>query len=153
LCALSGGGRKIVTAPVVKEHEVFKLFKVRLYRIKTANGKFASLDGAKFTANKSEPKDGLPLEIVRIDKDKIAFRSPKGLFLKITEKQSSMDSQELTEECVFIPETLTNGLMRFKSIKGKYVTAIGGGGFMFRADKTNPGDWETFELLPSTPYD
>ena len=149
LCALSGGGRQIVPSKFVKEHEIFKLCPVRNYRIKSFNGLYASIDDDKLTATCKKPDDAQVLEFLKVDKDKIVMRNQDGFYLKINTKGSFINSKELTEECVFIPEVLPNGFVRFKTLNGKYVTAIGGGGFMYRADKTSPGDWETFELLPT----
>lgn len=148
VCALDGGdGPLVPTSKLVRAHEVFTFVFMNSFGIKSHNGQYASCNSEKIEFTGNEPEIGNVFRFQKISSDEIVILAPNGNYLSVDAKAGRANSKIIDKSCVFRIE-YENQKIRLLTKDGKYVTAIGGGGFSLRARKTDAGDWETFSLYP-----
>lgn len=152
VCAEGGGENEIrARSEFVNPYEVFKLVKINTYGLISQNGHYAVCRNGKIVFTSKELSANETFEFVKIGDNKIAIKAPDGKYISIDENGSYSKAETPNTSSVFIVEEVDNEHIRLKTIAGKYVTAIGGGGFMMRARKNTPGPWELFRIYPATP--
>ena len=152
VCAEKGGEDKVrARSEFVKPWEVFRLYRINMYGIISFNGNYATCKNDKITFTSSELEDSEKFTFVKVANDKVAILAPNGKYVSIDENGSYAKSEKPGKSSVFFVEEVDDKHIRLKTLQGKYVTAIGGGGFMMRARKDIAGIWETINLYPAPP--
>lgn len=154
LCSVSGGGKQITaTSDKIKEHEAFTIVKLRSNYLKSFNGFYISLDNSvegKIQVNKKEFSPNEQFEFVKADKNTVYIKALNNQYLGLDQTNFLSAKSKMNDENVKF-EIIDTGKNKFalKAPNGKYVTAVGGGGFGLKAAADKIGDWETFEFIPS----
>ncbi len=151
LCAIEGGGHEIITnSKKILQHEVFSIVKLKKFAtLKCYNEFFLSIDKdkkQKVVIDKKEKGEFESFEIVKIAKNKVAFKSKSGDYLRISDDMLTNNGSSIGQNETFEPVELPDGKTAFKAANGKYVTAVGGGGFSLKADALTIGNWQKFEV-------
>jgi len=148
VCAIGGGdGPLVASSKLVKAHEVFKLVYMNTFGIISHNGLFASCNNDKIEFTSQQAEKNNIFQFQKISDTEVAILAPNGNYLSVNDKECKAISKTIDKSCVFRIEFNNNNL-RLITQEGKYVTAIGGGGFSLRARNSEAGDWETFKLYP-----
>ncbi len=148
LSAAEGGGSVITTdKDRIRTWEVFRLVKLRGISLKSFNEYYMRASGGgggEVRVDRNIAADHETFDLVMVDNDKVALRCHKGMYLTVKENKVMADSKEIGQAEAFYIESFPDGRIALKTLDGKYLTAVGGGGFGMKADADNPGDWQKF---------
>lgn len=121
---------------------------------KTSGGYYLCAEdggGDELTADRAEIGPWEKFQIVNLSKGYIAIKSYEGYYLSASndEKSISVEATEIKDRQKFKLVELDNNKVALKTYYDKYVCAEDGGGGSVVADRTNIGEWESFNLIKS----
>ena len=127
---------------------------VEMFSFKTLEGYYFCAEdggGSILTADRTEIGPWEKFQIVNLKKGYVAIKSSEGYYLSASDDDESLhfEDTEIEEEQKFKLIELDNKKVALKTYYDKYVCAVDGGGGKVVADRTNVGEWESFELIKS----
>lgn len=127
---------------------------IDLFSIKTFNGKYLCAEdggGSTLSADRDNIGEWEKFQIIDLGRGNIALKSYNGYYVSAStdEKNIYVDANEIGRRQTFELIILDNNKVALKTYYKNYICAEDGGGGKVVADRTEIGDWESFELIKS----
>ncbi len=151
VCAEDGGGDKVSAGrDKIKSWEIFNLVKLRKGSLLCTNGYYLRANnggGSDLRFDRSDAGQHETFEFVKIDSSRIAIKTNKGFYLSLNNGIVDAKSVEIEPTEVFELVELGGGMVALRAVNGRYLTAVGGGGFAVKADSEKIDEWQKFRLI------
>lgn len=144
----------LIPLMVFPEHAYGRDNTIELFSLKTFNGKYLCAEdggGSTLTADRDNIGEWEKFQIVDLGRGNVALKSYNGYYVSAStdEKNIYVDANEIGRRQTFELVRLDNNKVAFKSYYNNYICAEDGGGGKVVADRTEIGNWESFELIKS----